>query len=268
MGQCTLGNFDKTYEFNILKCNEIIIQSQLNEISINQMKTYQMPFDTYILMQFTNMSPVFVETTLIYKKQKFDIIVKNIKKNDIGKNVIFEDECFNVHNLINSVISYVDENIEEMKMISKKDILKIKNYKFEKISNIYFENCNQYEMGIKFNNISQKINNEIQLIQINEYGNINLINLLLFLMLNDKFWMKNLLYKFDYDTKTFVIKLYLQGVPRHILLDEYIPINENNEPAFINPSVDYFWILLIEKAIAKVNRSYTNSLKSFASELI
>ena len=269
MGQCTLGNFDKTYEFNISKCNEIIIQSQLNEISINQMKTYQMPFDTYILMQFTNMSPVFVETTLIYKKQKFDIIVKNIKKiNDIGKNVIFEDECFNIHNLINSVISYVDENIEEMKMISKKDILKIKNYKFEKISNIYFKNCNQYEMGIKFNNISQKINNEIKLIQINEYGNINLINLLLFLMLNDKFWMKNLLYKFDYDTKTFVIKLYLQGVPRHILLDEYIPINENNEPAFINPSVDYFWILLIEKAIAKVNRSYTNSLKSFASELI
>jgi hypothetical protein len=154
------------------------------------MKIYQMPFNTYILMQFINMSPVFVETTLIYKKQKFDIIVKNIKKNDIGKNVIFEDECFNIHNLINSVISYVDENIEEMKMISKKDILKIKNYKFEKISNIYFKNCNQYEMGIKFNNISQKINNEIQLIQINEYGNINLINLLLFLMLNDKFWMK------------------------------------------------------------------------------
>ena len=269
MGQCTLGNLDKTYEFNISKYNEIIIQSQLNEISINQMKTYQMPFDTYILMQFTNMSPVFVETTLIYKKQKFDIIVKNIKKiNDIGKNVIFEDECFNIHNLINSVITYVDENFEEIKMISKKDILKIKNYKFEKISNIYFKNCNQYEMGIKFNNISQKINNEIKLIQINEYGNINLINLLLFLMLNDKFWMKNLLYKFDYDTKTFVIKLYLQGVPRHILLDEYIPINENNEPAFINPSVDYFWILLIEKAIAKVNRSYTNSLKSFASELI
>ena len=127
MGQCTLGNLDKTYEFNISKYNEIIIQSQLNEISINQMKIYQMPFNTYILMQFINMSPVFVETTLIYKKQKFDIIVKNIKKiNDIGKNVIFEDECFNIHNLINSVISYVDENIEEMKMISKKDILKIK----------------------------------------------------------------------------------------------------------------------------------------------
>jgi hypothetical protein len=234
------------------------------------MKIYQMPFNTYILMQFINMSPVFVETTLIYKKQKFDIIVKNIKKNDIGKNVIFEDECFNVHNLINSVITYVDENIEEMKMISAKDISKIKNYKFEKISNIYFKNYNQYEMGMKFNNISQltKINNEMKSIQINEYGNINLINLLLFLMLNDKFWMKNLLYKFDYDTKTFVIKLYLQGVPRHILLDEYIPVNEDNEPAFINPSIDYFWILLIEKAIAKVNRSYTNSLRSFSSELI
>ena len=54
-------------------------------------------------------------------------------------------------------------------------------------------------MGMKFNNISQltKINGEMKSIQINEYGNINLINLILFLMLNDKFWMKNLLYKFS-----------------------------------------------------------------------
>ena len=72
MGQCTLGNADKS-EYDVPKYDEMIVQSQLNEISINQMKTYQLPFDTYILMQFTNMSPVFVETTLIYKKQKFDI---------------------------------------------------------------------------------------------------------------------------------------------------------------------------------------------------
>ena len=267
MGQCTLGNTDKN-EYDVPKYDEMIVQSQLNEISINQMKTYQLPFDTYILMQFTNMSPVFVETTLIYKKQKFDILVKNIKKINIGKNIIFEDECFNVHNLINSVISYVDENIEEMKIINKKDIANINKYKFDKISNIFFKNSNEYEMGRKFNNISLINNNEIKSIEINEYGNINLINLLLFLMLNDKFWMKNLLYRFDYETKIFVIKLYLQGVPRHILLDEYIPINDNKEPAFINPSLDYFWIVLIEKAIAKVNRSYTNSLRCFASELI
>jgi hypothetical protein len=267
MGQCTIGNTDKN-EYDVPKYDEMIVQFQFNEISINQMKTYQLPFDTYILMQFTNMSPVFVETTLIYKKQKFDILVKNIKKINIGKNIIFEDECFNVHNLINSVISYVDENIEEMKIINKKDIANINKYKFDKISNIFFKNSNEYEMGRKFNNISLINNNEIKSIEINEYGNINLINLLLFLMLNDKFWMKNLLYRFDYETKIFVIKLYLQGVPRHILLDEYIPINDNKEPAFINPSLDYFWIVLIEKAIAKVNRSYTNSLRCFASELI
>ena len=245
MGQCTLGNADKS-EYDVPKYDEMIVQSQLNEISINQMKTYKLPFDKYILMQFTNMSPVFVETTLIYKKQKFDILVKNIKKINIGKNIIFEDECFNVHNLINSVISYIDENIEEMKIINKKDIANINKYKFDKISNIFFKNSNEYEMGRKFNNTSLINNNEIKSIEINEYGNINLINLLLFLMLNDKFWMKNLLYRFDYETKIFVIKLYLQGVPRHILLDEYIPINDNKEPAFINPSLDYFWIVLIE----------------------
>ena len=66
-------------------------------------------------------------------------LVKNIKKINIGKNIIFEDECFNVHNLINSVISYVDENIEEMKIINKKDIANINKYKFDKISNIFLK---------------------------------------------------------------------------------------------------------------------------------
>ena len=142
MGQCTLGNTDKN-EYDVPKYDEMIVQSQFNEISINQMKTNQYPFDTSILMQFTNMSPVFVQTTLIYKKPKFDILVKNIKKINMGKNIVFEDEYFNVHNLINSVISYVDENIEEMKIINKKDIANINKYKFDKISNTFFKNSNE-----------------------------------------------------------------------------------------------------------------------------
>ena len=39
MGQCTLGNTDKN-EYDVPKYDEMIVQSQLNEISINQMKTY------------------------------------------------------------------------------------------------------------------------------------------------------------------------------------------------------------------------------------
>ena len=47
MGQCTIGNTDKN-EYDVPKYDEMIIQSQFNEISINQMKTNQLPFDTYI----------------------------------------------------------------------------------------------------------------------------------------------------------------------------------------------------------------------------
>ena len=63
----------------------------------------------------------------------FNEILIESKLCKMKKNVIFEDECFNVHNLINSVISYIDENIEEMKIINKKDIANINKYKFDKI---------------------------------------------------------------------------------------------------------------------------------------
>lgn len=274
MGNCNISSsIDENFRVPQPQ-DEAIVQTELTEITKDQMKTFQIPFDTYVLIEYANMAPVFIKSTIAYKKQKYDQISKAIKK---VKGLVYQDECFNVNNSINSVISYIDENIQEMKMITKYELSALNNFKISQISKVYLNNngLSQNESDIikllpkiikeKDNFLINKNNNNIK---INTFGNPNLVNIIIFLLEQDSLWIKYLLYKFDYDTKIFIIKLYIQGDPKHILLDESIPINDRGEPAFINPPLEQFWILFVEKAIAKVNRSYGNSLRCFVSELL
>ena len=274
MGNCSAGSYvDGNFRVPQPQ-DEIIIQTDLSEITKAQMKTFQIPFDTYVLIEFTNMAPVFLPSTIAYKKQKYDQISKSIKK---VKGVYFQDECFNVKNMINSVISYIDENIQESKNISKYEVNALTGYKIGELTKVYINNnknelSNERDVVKYFEKVIKEkesfiINRNTNNITINTFGNANLLNVILFILEKDNFWVQNLLYKFDYETKIFIIKLYIQGIQRHILLDESIAINDKKEPVFINPPIEQFWILLVEKAIAKVNRSYGNSLRCFASEL-
>ena len=49
--------------------DETIIQTELTEIAKDQMKTFQIPFDTYVLIEYANMAPIFINSTIVYKKQ-------------------------------------------------------------------------------------------------------------------------------------------------------------------------------------------------------
>ena len=137
MGNCSAGSYvDGNFRVPQPQ-DEIIIQTDLSEITKAQMKTFQIPFDTYVLIEFTNMAPVFLPSTIAYKKQKYDQISKSIKK---VKGVYFQDECFNVKNMINSVISYIDENIQESKNISKYEVNALTGYKIGELTKVYINN--------------------------------------------------------------------------------------------------------------------------------
>ena len=59
------------------------------------------------------------------------------------------------------------------------------------------------------------------------------------------------------------VKFFINGLRTSILVDDYIPVNPNNDqPAFCRTKMDkqLFWAILIEKAWAKVNGSYFNIL--------
>jgi hypothetical protein len=202
--------------------------------------------------------PKMLNTDTHYKKQNFEYIYENIKNtNKQFSDIFFKPEQRN--------IIYIDKNIKMNKLIDKSDLEILKKYYFEKLSLIYPLSEESYK---KFH--SKMLSNKREIV-FNTFGNINLYNFIIFLLQN-KNWLTNTITKYDLNKNIFMIKLYLQGKPKYIIVDEYIPvINEDNTgnplPAFINPNKDTCWLLIIEKAIAKLHRSYGNTLRLLSSEI-
>ena len=57
----------------------------------------------------------------------------------------------------------------------------------------------------------------------------------------------------------FAIKILYRGIWRLIYLDDYIPFNNiKNKFSFSRPSNNELWVVLLEKAWAKIYKSYSN----------
>jgi calpain-15 len=50
----------------------------------------------------------------------------------------------------------------------------------------------------------------------------------------------------------------INGEVEEIIVDDFIPVNEVGEPLFCQPNKNEFWVLILEKAWAKVHGSYAN----------
>ena len=62
---------------------------------------------------------------------------------------------------------------------------------------------------------------------------------------------------------------FIDGSYKIILIDDYIPIlKANNEPYFSKPNNNEIWVILLEKAWAKINGGYTNIINGWPSELL
>jgi hypothetical protein len=56
------------------------------------------------------------------------------------------------------------------------------------------------------------------------------------------------------------VNLRVDGVVEEVVIDDFIPVHENGLPVFCQPnkSTGEFWVVLLEKALAKVNGGYSN----------
>lgn len=52
--------------------------------------------------------------------------------------------------------------------------------------------------------------------------------------------------------------VYQEGVPHSVVIDDFIPVLENQEPVFYKPKTEQIWVGLLEKLWAKVCGSYGN----------
>ena len=56
------------------------------------------------------------------------------------------------------------------------------------------------------------------------------------------------------------VSLRIDGVVEEVVVDDYIPVNEHGLPLFYQPNKKNgeFWVLILEKALAKASGSYAN----------
>lgn len=59
----------------------------------------------------------------------------------------------------------------------------------------------------------------------------------------------------------------VNGNIEEILVDDYIPLDYTNKPFFCQPHFNEFWVLIIEKAWAKVHGSYANILSGTQTDV-
>ena len=63
------------------------------------------------------------------------------------------------------------------------------------------------------------------------------------------------------------IIFYIDGIKQIVIIDDYIPVNKNtNWPIFAKPHKNKIWVMLLEKAWAKVNGGYSNANYGWPSD--
>lgn len=247
------------------------ILSKIVKNEIDLFNKNEKSLDTFsIINSFTNtLNLAQYETERIYyNEQRFDTLVKSLKKT----NSIFIDESFSPvykHELKfitkeSNGTEYNDSN--SINALTDQQTTILLSAKVEKISDLFFLkspidiiSCFQND---NFDLASYSASTQIK---FNTLGNPNLFNCILFLSIKNKYYLKNILYQFDFSTKVYCIKLYHKSLRKLIVIDELILVNESYNPLFINANEKTFWLILIEKAILKLT-SHQFLINGFASD--
>lgn len=63
------------------------------------------------------------------------------------------------------------------------------------------------------------------------------------------------------DQGKYIVKLYLDGILTKVTIDDYFPYDPITKmPAFSQTNGNELWVLILEKAWAKINGSYENTI--------
>ena len=63
------------------------------------------------------------------------------------------------------------------------------------------------------------------------------------------------------------IIFYIDGIKQIVIIDDYLPVfRQTNRPCFAQPHDNKIWVMLLEKAWAKINGGYTNIIKGLPQE--
>jgi len=159
------------------------------------------------------------------------------------------------------ILTKIDERTLHNKKITKSELEYLSSLEFSCLLDMFSK---------KSINIPTSFNISLSSISFNTLANRNLMTCLLFLSwINPNF--SYIITQVNIESKAFEVRLFIQGQPKSITLDSQLPVyndkNKVKQPGFIITTEVNYWILLIEKAIAKVSKGYGNSFKLLSSEI-
>ncbi len=199
-------------------------------------------------------------------KINFDNLYTEISQSDI---ISFQNriETYELKGF-NSLTANIKPSNNKPKLIK---IHKLFNKDLIDNNNLYLRNISQQDINIinslKHGHMKHKEVNfyiiDLDNINLNKYGNINLINVIIGISKINKNYLKKMFLNFDIENGNFDINLYKNGKKKLYKFDNKIIKNT----LFIHPYEKNFWIYLIEKGIAKLCSNYINSIRLLSSEI-
>lgn len=200
------------------------------------------------LTKMTNRSGIEFDVTKIEKFYRNQKLPQNLAES-------FTDELFPPN--LNSLLALNEKNqpIDPSQFLKDRNDIDESNIEWKRASDIFPEFL-LFEGKIEANDIKQ--------------GNLGNCYFLSALAALAEF--PNLIYKIFKTKKVsenglYEIAFFLDGEWRMVIVDDYIPINkETGNCAFAKPNGNELWVLILEKAWAKVNGGYLNIIGGFASE--
>jgi hypothetical protein len=178
------------------------------------------------------------------------------QKPPTNENEIFNDPKFPASN--NSLMGY-DNNgniFDPVQYAEKAGDMNPEQIKWKRVSEI-FTKFELFEGSIEFNDIKQ--------------GNLGNCYFLSALAALTEF--PNLIFKIFKTQEVptnglYEVALFIDGEWQIVIVDDYIPVNIYGDPAFAKPNGNEIWVMILEKAWAKVNGGYLNIIGGFATEAL
>ena len=237
-----MGICQNTYEIESeITFNEPLIKNNLNYQRLNKSIIIE-----YLYSKYHHPFPIITKQT-IEKPSKY-------YKNDsppksISNNEKFTDKLFppNMHSL-----TYISDFNKET--VESSEINQFKNITWKRISDI-FKN-NKYDL---FNTL------DVDDIKQGIIGNCYFLCVLSSFAKRPEIYDKIFIDKKIKDNGMYQLRFIINGIPQIILVDDYFP-TVNNEFIFAQ-SKNEFWVQLLEKAWAKINLSYANTISGIPYEV-
>ena len=237
-----MGNCQGVYEFE----NEISFDTPIIKKNLNYQKLNNSTIIEYSYSKYHHPLPIIKKQTIenppkYYKNEGPPKSFKNNEK--------FTDKLFPPN--MNSLTYISDYN---KRFVESSEIIQFKNISWKRISEIFIENKYDLFNTLDVDDIKQGI-----------IGNCYFLCVLSSFAKRPEIYDKIFIDKKKKENGMYQLRFIINGIPQIILVDDYFPTVDNK--FIFAQSINEFWVQLLEKAWAKINLSYANTIGGIPYEV-